>query len=55
VVTVDGDETSYFVVWRVVEGELDVITAPPADVVGATFEEMLSYARAQYANEEGLR
>lgn len=55
VVTVEGDDTGYFVVWRVVEGELDVVTAPPADVVGATFEEMLSYARAQYATEEGLR
>jgi hypothetical protein len=55
VVTVDGDERSYFVVWRVVDGELDVITTPPRDVVGATFEELLTYARAQYASGEGLR
>ncbi len=55
VVSVPGDEASYFVVWRVIDGELDVITTPPNDVVGATFEELLSYARAQYASGEGLR
>jgi len=43
------------VVWRVLDGELDVITTPPTDVVGATFEELLSYARSQYANGEGMR
>jgi len=43
------------VVWRVVDGALDVITTPPDDVVGATFEELLSYARSQYASGEGLR
>lgn len=42
-------------VWRVVEGELDVLTTPPSDVVGATFQELLSYARSQYASGEGLR
>jgi hypothetical protein len=50
-----ADGQSYFVVWRVVGGELDVITTPPADVVGATFQELLTYARAQYASGEGLR
>ena len=54
-VTVSEDDKSYFVVWRVVDGELDVITTPPRDVVGATFDELLTYARAQYASGEGLR
>ena len=49
------DGVGYFVVWRVVEGELDVLTTPPSDVVGATFQELLSYARSQYASGEGLR
>jgi len=49
------DGVGYFVVWRVVDGRLDVITTPPRDVVGATFEELLSYARGQYASGEGLR
>ena len=55
VVTVAGDDRSFFVVWRVVDGRLDVITTPPGDVVGATFDELLTYARAQYASGEGLR
>jgi hypothetical protein len=55
VVTVEGDPNSYFVVWRVVNGTLDVITTPPDEVTGATFEELLTYARAQYASGEGLR
>ena len=55
VVTVAGDETSYFVVWRVIDGTLDVLTTPPDDVTGATFEELLTYARSQYASGEGLR
>lgn len=55
VVTVAGDETSYFVVWRVIDGTLDVLTTPPDDVTGATFEELLAYARSQYASGEGLR
>lgn len=55
VVAVAGDDRSYFVVWRVVDGELDVITTPPRDVVGATFDELLAHARAQYASGEGLR
>jgi hypothetical protein len=55
VVTVVGDDKSYFVVWRVIDGELDVITTPPRDIVGATFDELLTYARAQYASGEGLR
>lgn len=55
VVSVEGDENSYFVVWRVIDGELDVITTPPNEVTGATFQELLSYARSQYANGEGLR
>jgi hypothetical protein len=55
VVTVAGEEDSYFVVWRVIDGSLDVITTPPDDVIGATFDELLTYARAQYASGEGLR
>ena len=55
VVTVAGDDRSYFVVWRVLDGRLDVITTPPRDVVGATFDELLTHARAQYASGEGLR
>jgi hypothetical protein len=48
------DDFAYFVVWRVLGGELDVITTPPRDITGATFQEMLTYARAQYASGEGL-
>ena len=55
VVQVDGGPLSLFVVWRVVDGQLDVITTPPRDLVGATFEEMLGSARAAYASGEGLR
>lgn len=55
VVSVDGEEGNYFVVWRVIDGTLDVITNPPDDIVGATFEELLSGARARYASGEGLR
>ena len=49
------DQVAYFVVWRVIDGGLDVITTPPDDVTGATFPELLSYARSQYASGEGLR
>ena len=55
VVTVAGDPHSYFLVWRVIDGQLDVLTTPPDKVTGATFDELLSYARAQYASGEGLR
>ena len=55
VVSVAGEEGSYFVVWRVIDGTLDVITTPPDDIVGATFEELLTFARDQYASGEGLR
>ncbi len=55
VVSVPGNEASYFVVWRVIDGKLDVITTPPGDVVGATFEELLTGARARYASGDGLR
>ena len=55
VVSVVGEEGNYFIVWRVINGTLDVITTPPGDIVGATFEELLSGARAQYASGEGLR
>lgn len=54
-VTPAGEQASYFVVWRVIDGELDGITTPPRDIVGATFEELLTYARAQYDSGEGLR
>jgi hypothetical protein len=49
------DGVGYFVVWRVLDGELDVITTPPRDVVGASWPELLAYARSQYASGEGLR
>ncbi len=52
-VVVEG--TSYFVVWRVVDGTLDTVVTPPGDVVGATFQELLTYARDQYASGGGLR
>lgn len=55
VVRAAEDGVGYFVVWRVVDGELDVITVPPRDVVGATFEQLLNHARGQYASGEGLR
>ena len=55
VVRAAEDGVGYFVVWRVVDGALDVITTPPRDVVGATFQELLNYARGQYASGEGLR
>lgn len=54
-VVVESSPPDYFVVWRVVDGELDVIVVPPQDVVGATFQELLAYARSQYASGEGLR
>ncbi len=49
------DGIGYFVVWRVIDGKLDVITTPPRDVVGATFQELLAFARGQYSSGEGLR
>jgi hypothetical protein len=55
VVSIAGEEGNFFVVWRVIDGTLDVITTPPDDIVGATFEELLSGARARYASGEGLR
>jgi hypothetical protein len=55
VVSVAGEEGSYFVVWRVIGGRLDVITTPPDDIVGATFTELLAGARARYASGKGLR
>lgn len=55
VVSVPGREGSYFVVWRVIDGTLDVITTPPSDIVGLTFEELLARAQLQYASGEGLR
>ncbi|WP_121254537.1 hypothetical protein [Nocardioides ferulae] len=48
-----------FVVWRVEGGVLEVVTTPiddpSANLVGATFAELLSWARGQYASGEGLR
>ncbi|HXH80429.1 hypothetical protein [Nocardioides sp.] len=55
VVSVAGKEGNYFVVWRVVDGTLDVITTPPGDIVGRTFEELLAWAQLKYASGEGLR
>lgn len=46
------DGIGYFVIWKVVDGRLDVTTAVPRDVVGATFDELLSWARAQVASGE---
>jgi len=50
-----ADDQAYFVVWRVIDGALDVIPTQPRDVVGATFEELLRHARGKYASGEGLR
>lgn len=55
VVQPDGAPTAYFVVWRVIDGKLEVIYTRPGTVVGATFDELLSGARATYAGGEGLR
>ena len=55
VVSVAGEEGNYFVVWRVIDGSLDVLTTGPDDIVGATFEELLAGARASYTSGEGLR
>ena len=41
--------------WRVIDGKLDVIGTSPRDVVGATFEELLTMARGKYASGEGMR
>lgn len=49
------DGIGYFVVWRILDEQLEVITVPPGDVVGATFQELLSYARGKYASGEGVR
>lgn len=55
VVSVAGEEGTYFVVWRVIDGTLDVITTPPVFVGDATFDELLTKARARYSSGEGLR
>jgi len=55
VVSIAGEEGNYFVVWRVIDGTLDLLTTPPVFIVGATFEELLSSACARYASGEGLR
>ena len=55
VVQPPGAPTAYFVVWRVIDGKLDVIYTRPRDVVGATFEELLTMARGKYASGEGMR
>jgi hypothetical protein len=41
-------------VWRVVDGELEVFRVPPGDVVGATFQELLAHVRGLYASGEEL-
>ena len=46
---------TYFVVWRVIDGRLDVIYTPPRTSDGATFEELLNAARQKYADGVGLR
>lgn len=43
----------FFVLWRVVDGELAQVVTPPSEAVGATWEELLSAARALYASREG--
>ena len=53
--SVPAEEANYFVVWRVIDGTLDVITTPPSDEVGLTFEELLAWAQLKYASGEGLR
>ena len=42
-------------VWRVLDGTLDVITTPARSSGGPSFAELLDQARAQYASGEGLR
>lgn len=54
VVRAAEDGQGYFVIWRVVDGKLEVFTVPPADVVGATFPELLSYVRGKIARQEGI-
>jgi hypothetical protein len=54
VVRAAEDDQGYFVIWRVVDGELDVFAVPPADVVVATFPELLSYVRGKIARQEGI-
>lgn len=54
VVRAAEDGQGYFVIWRVVDGKLEVFTVPPDDVVGATFPELLSYVRGKIARQEGL-
>lgn len=49
------DVRDYLVAWRVVDGELEVITVPPDEVLGATFQQMLRYARSQFATVGGDR
>ena len=44
----------YFVVWRVIDGELDVVTTPGRRR-HAPRSELLAYARGQYPRGEGLR
>ena len=55
VVSVAGEEGNYFVVWRVIDGTLDVITTPPTFVGDRPFDALLTDARDQYASGEGLR
>ena len=50
-----GSPFTYFVVWRVIDGQLDVITTAPRDTTGATFDELLHAARTRYAGGQGLR
>ncbi len=54
VVRSGDDGVGYFVVWKVVDGELEVSTAVPSEVVGASFDELLSYARGAFRHGEGL-
>ena len=55
IVSVAAENGRYFVVWRVLDGSLDVITTGPDDVGDATLEELLVDARAKYDSGEGLR
>ncbi|MCW2849276.1 MAG: hypothetical protein JWR90_3250 [Marmoricola sp.] len=54
-VTAGEDSFTYFVVWRVIDGRLDVITTPARSSQGPGFAELVDHARAQYASGEGLR
>lgn len=55
IVTSDDQDERYFVVWRVLDGALDVLTTGPDDVGDRTLDELVADANAKYASGVGLR